>query len=66
MRDLLSLQSKIQDEYVRQVYCEAVASYNAQAYRSAILTAWLAVYVDLMKKIESIEGNKIAEEFQKK
>ncbi|ACV50529.1 hypothetical protein Apar_0093 [Lancefieldella parvula DSM 20469] len=66
MRDLLSLQSKIQDVYVRQIYCEAVASYNAQAYRSAILTAWLAVYVDLMKKIESIGGNKIAEEFQTK
>lgn len=66
MRDLLSLQSKIQDEYVRQVYCEAVASYNAQAYRSAILTAWLAAYVDLMKKIESIKGNEIAERFQNK
>lgn len=66
MRDLLSLQSKIQDEYVRQVYCEAVASYNAQAYRSAILTAWLAAYVDLLKKIETIENNGAATKFQNK
>lgn len=66
MRDLLSLQSKIQDEYVRRVYCEAVASYNAQAYRSAILTAWLAAYVDLLKKIETIENNKMATNFQDK
>lgn len=50
MRDLLSLQSKIQDGYVRKVYCDAVASYNVQAYRAAILTAWLAAYVDLLKK----------------
>jgi|GEM_PF-3870902 hypothetical protein len=66
MRDLLSLQSKIQDGYVRKVYCDAVASYNVQAYRAAILTAWLAAYVDLLKKIETIVDNGTAADFQKK
>lgn len=66
MRDLLSLQSKIQDGYVRKVYCDAVASYNVQAYRAAILTAWLAAYVDLLKKIETIVDNGIAANFQEK
>ena len=65
MRDLSLLESKIRNSYARQIYCDAVTSFNSRAYRAAILTTWFSVFVDLLKKIEYMNNNK-ANKLQKK
>lgn len=66
MRDLSLLQYDIKNSDVRQIYCDAIASYNVGAYRSTLLTMWLAAYVDLISKIELVANNGSIKKFQEK
>jgi hypothetical protein len=52
LADLEELLHSIKDESVRAYAKEAVVCYQNAAYRSAIVSIWVAVVFDLVKKIE--------------
>lgn len=64
LEDLDELILKCRDKNAREYIRESVASYRAQAYRSAIVSCWVAVCYDLIEKLRelSLAGDKQAEE----
>ncbi len=54
LADLEILLLNIPDEYIRAYAGEAVASYSAGAYRSAIVSIWIAVVYDLYQKFREL------------
>lgn len=54
LADLEALLLNILDENIRAYAREAVASYSAGAYRSAIVSIWIAVVYDLYKKFREL------------
>ncbi len=63
LEDLDELTLRCRDEKARQYIREAVASYRAGAFRSAIVAAWIAVCFDLIEKLRelALAGDKEAE-----
>ena len=54
LADIEALLLNILDENIRAYAREAVASYSAGAYRSAIVSIWIAVVYDLYKKFREL------------
>ena len=52
LNDLESLVSSIWDDGTRAVVEESLRAYNGQAYRSAVLTLWVAVVFDIKEKVK--------------
>ncbi|MGD1808611.1 hypothetical protein ACP6PL_24685 [Dapis sp. BLCC M126] len=50
LADLGALLLEIEDENIRAYAGEAIASYSAGAYRSAIVSIWIAIVYDLYRK----------------
>lgn len=50
LADLEALLLEIQDDNIRAYAGEAIASYSAGAYRSAIVSIWIAIVYDLYQK----------------
>jgi hypothetical protein len=69
--DLDELVLRCRDEQARQYIEEAVACYKAGAYRSCIVSTWVAVVYDYIHKLRELEmtGDKNArrkiEEYEK-
>lgn len=63
LEDLDELTLRCRDEKARQYIAEAVASYRAGAFRSAIVAAWIAVCFDVVEKFRelALAGDKEAE-----
>jgi hypothetical protein len=63
LEDLDELTLRCRDEKARQYIAEAVASYRAGAFRSAIVAAWIAVCFDVIEKFRelALAGDKEAE-----
>ena len=61
LADLEILLNSIPDENIRAYAGEAIASYSAGAYRSAIVSIWISVVYDLYQKTRYL-----AEQFQDK
>ncbi len=63
LEDLDELTLRCRDEKARQYIAEAVASYRAGAFRSAIVAAWIAVCFDIIEKFRelALAGDKSAE-----
>lgn len=63
LEDLDELVLKCRNKNAREYIREAVASYRAEAYRSAIVACWVAVCYDLIEKLRelSLAGDKQAE-----
>lgn len=63
LEDLDELTLRCRDEKTRRYITEAVASYRAGAFRSAIVATWIAVCFDVIEKIRelAIAGDKEAE-----
>ncbi len=55
LADLEALLFSIPDESIRNYVGEAVASYSAGAYRSAIVSIWIAVVYDLYQKFRYLD-----------
>ncbi len=55
LADLESLLLEIPDENIRAYAGEAIASYSAGAYRSAIVSIWIAVVYDLYQKFRYLD-----------
>lgn len=64
LEDLDELILKCRNNLAREYIRESVACYRAEAYRSAIVSCWVAVCFDLIGKIRelSLAGDKQAEE----
>ena len=54
LADLESLLLNIPDKNIRAYAGEAIASYSAGAYRSAIISIWIAVVYDLYQKFRNL------------
>ncbi len=63
LEDLDELTLRCRDKKARQYIAEAVASYRAGAFRSAIVAAWIAVCFDVIEKFRelALAGDKEAE-----
>jgi hypothetical protein len=63
LEDLDELTLRCRDEKARQYIAEAVASYRAGAFRSAIVATWIAVCFDVLEKFRelALTGDKEAE-----
>ncbi|MBB5217186.1 hypothetical protein [Parapusillimonas granuli] len=63
LEDLDELTLRCRDEKARQYITEAVASYRAGAFRSAIVATWVAVCFDVIEKLRelALAGDKEAE-----
>ena len=63
LEDLDELTLRCRDEKARQYIAEAVASYRAGAFRSAIVATWVAVCFDVIEKFRelALAGDKEAE-----
>jgi hypothetical protein len=63
LEDLDELTLRCRDDSARQYIAEAVASYRAGAFRSAIVAAWIAVCFDVIEKFRelALAGDKEAE-----
>jgi hypothetical protein len=63
LEDLDELTLRCRDEKARQYIAEAVASYRAGAFRSAIVATWIAVCFDVIEKFRelALAGDKEAE-----
>jgi len=63
LEDLDELTLRCRDEKARQYIAEAVSSYRAGAFRSAIVAAWIAVCFDVIEKFRelALAGDKEAE-----
>lgn len=63
LEDLDELTLRCRDDKARQYISEAVASYRAGAFRSAIVAAWIAVCFDVIEKFRelALSGDKEAE-----
>lgn len=63
LEDLDELTLRCRDDKARQYIAEAVASYRAGAFRSAIVAAWIAVCFDVIEKLRelALAGDKEAE-----
>jgi hypothetical protein len=63
LEDLDELTLRCRDEKARQYISEAVASYRAGAFRSAIVATWIAVCFDVLEKFRelALAGDKEAE-----
>src|SRR5690606_5939373 len=61
--DLDELILRCRDEKAKTYITEAVASYRAGAYRSAIVGSWIAVCFDIIEKLRelALAGDKEAE-----
>jgi len=64
INDLDEISTKIQYEETITYFKEAVLCYNVGAYRASTILLWLAIFTDLLKKIEemSYKGDPVAEE----
>jgi len=64
LEDLDELVLKCRNKNAREYIREAVASYRAEAYRSAIVSCWVAVCYDLIEKLRelSLAGDSQAQE----
>jgi len=64
LEDLDELTLRCRDEKAREHIAEAVASYRAGAFRSAIVATWIAVCFDIIEKLRelSLAGDKEAEQ----
>ena len=62
LSDLDELVSKVINTESKKYLNEAVVSYRAGAYRSVLITTWIAVCVDIINKIRelSVEGDPVA------
>ncbi|NHL00505.1 hypothetical protein [Rubrivivax benzoatilyticus] len=65
LEDLDELTLRCRDERARLYISEAVSSYRAGAFRSAIVATWIAVCFDVIEKLRelSLAGDKEAEKF---
>ena len=65
LEDLDELTLRCRDERARAYIAEAVSSYRAGAFRSAIVATWIAVCFDVIEKLRelSLAGDKEAEKF---
>lgn len=63
LEDLDELVLKCRNKNAREYIRESVASYRAEAYRSAVVACWVAVCYDLIEKLRelSLAGDKQAE-----
>jgi hypothetical protein len=63
LEDLDELVLKCRNKNAREYIRESVASYRAEAYRSAVVSCWVAVCYDLIEKLRelSLAGDKQAE-----
>ena len=63
LEDLDELTLRCRDEKARLYIAEAVASYRAGAFRSAIVASWIAVCFDVIEKFRelALAGDKEAE-----
>jgi|LGVF01.1.fsa_nt_gb hypothetical protein len=63
--DLDELILKVRDQLSRRYYTEAIRSYQAGAYRAAIVSTWIAVVYDIISKIRELQtqGDKAANLF---
>jgi hypothetical protein len=53
--DLEELVLKCRDERARQYIAEAVACYQAAAYRACVVSAWIAITFDFLAKLRELE-----------
>lgn len=67
LADLDELVLACRDQRARQYIFEAIANYKAMAYRSAIVSAWVAICFDFIDKVHelALSGDKEAEQLSK-
>ena len=65
LADLETLVLEIRSARTRELFAEAVAAYQARAYRAAVVQLWSAVVYDLLEKLEElgVTGVQGAQEF---
>ncbi|WP_408950003.1 hypothetical protein [Lysobacter sp. Hz 25] len=68
LSDLDELVLRCRDDRARRLISEATASYNAGAFRAAIVSTWVAVCLDLIDKFRelALTGDKNAEKLAEK
>ena len=68
LTDLDELLENVRDSRARDYISEAIRTYRAGAYRSAIIATWVAVCIDLIDKIRKLrnEGHQYAKFLEKK
>ena len=68
LTDLDELLENIRDARSQEYISEAIRCYRAGAYRSAIITTWVAVCIDIIEKIKELsnEGDKGAKPLKQK
>lgn len=57
LSNLDELIQKIRNVHPRNYIIEAVASYRAGAYRTALITTWIAVCVDIIEKVKELNAS---------
>ncbi len=68
LTDLDELLEGVRNDRSREYISEAISTYRAGAYRSAIITTWVAVCIDIIEKIKELsnEGDKGAKPLKQK
>ena len=61
LADLDDLALTVRDRSSRSYILEAVSAYRAEAYRSAIISTWIAVAYDIISKVRELAGQGEAE-----
>jgi len=54
LTDIDQLVQKVRDPYARGYMEESLAAFRAGAYRSSIISSWIAVCVDIIQKIREL------------
>lgn len=54
--DLEELTLRVRDPFSKRYYAEAIRSYQAGAYRAAIMSVWIAVVYDIISKIRELQA----------
>lgn len=64
--DLETLLPEVKNSNSKALLSEAIAAYKAGAYRSSVMTTWVAIVVDLLEKCKEVqEENKKAKKIHK-
>ncbi|MCA6572190.1 MAG: hypothetical protein IM516_11345 [Pseudanabaena sp. M158S2SP1A06QC] len=65
LTDLDELALKVRDRIARSYILEAIDAYRGGAYRSAIVSTWIAVTFDVISKIRELsnQGDPMAQDF---
>ncbi len=57
LTDIDELLEKVRHSYSKTYLNEAIISYRSGAYRSSIITTWIAVCIDIIEKIRELDTN---------